>query len=447
MSDKECIYCGQKIGQEKELCPICGLPQVQTKNLKVSTLIGDKYRIVKTLGQGGFGITYLVEEKESREKYAVKELFVGDACVRTSQSTMVGITKQDTFERSKDKFRDEMNLLRELNDDSLVKVYEIMEDNNTLYGVMEYIEGESLEDRIKSDYKYELDEFLELAKEISKGLNEFHKLGPGMIHRDISPDNIMVTKDGEYKLIDFGSVKELEDNQGNKTRFYKEGYSPIELNVSDYPLEFATDIYSLGMTFYAILARTQVPYGALDREKGAGVEAEYRRSVKNLKILDNGEEITLPEYLQQMILKMTELEMEDRYQSLDEVLAVLEDKSDSKIEEKKADIENIINDGVLKKFIDKHNGEYNHEDWLELKYWVEYNYGKVDEKVLGEELEREQTKWHNNLEKDTNKGKEKKAVKQNKKEKDKNKKDKNKKDKNKKDKNKKDKNKKDKNKK
>lgn len=227
-------------------------------NLADGTLIGGRYRIVKFLGQGGFGCTYLVQHTHLNKRYAVKEFFVADICNRDGSGRVsVGTqSKVEVFDRLLKRFVKEANALVDLSGiKGIVNVVDVFEENGTAYFVMDYIEGMSVERMLQLDGPMSEQRAVQIIRETARALAEVHKRN--YLHLDIKPDNIMLDFDYHPTLIDFGVSKQYDANDGHNSSTlmgHTPGFAPMEQSLSKvgqfYP---ATDIYALGATLYCML--------------------------------------------------------------------------------------------------------------------------------------------------------------------------------------------------
>lgn len=238
-------------------------------------LFNGKYRIVKPLGQGGFGITYLAEEMASPNtavrKVAVKEFFMKDYCDRQGNHTQVTLGTQgnrDMVERYKQKFLKEARTIARFKHPNIVKVYDVFEENNTAYYVMEYLDGQSLTDLIQAQGPLSEQSARYYFNLLLSAVECVHE--SKVNHLDIKPSNVMLRSDGQPVLIDFGLAKNYDEKTGGQTSTtpigVSEGFSPPEQynagGVSKFSPE--TDVYALGATLYYLLTG-QVPTPSINR--------------------------------------------------------------------------------------------------------------------------------------------------------------------------------------
>ncbi len=227
------------------------------------------YKILYVLGQGGFGITYLVESNvcigniELSVQFAVKEHFISSLCVRGTDSKSVETFAHNTevVKGSLDAFIKEAQRVQSLgiNHPNIVKINEVFEANNTAYYVMEYLSGESLVNYINRKGALTEQETNELLLPVIRAIATLH--GENLAHYDIKPDNIVLTTDksGNLRptLIDFGLAKHY-DGQGQATsttqsRGFSPGYSPIEQYGGIHKFSPQSDVYSIAATIYHCL--------------------------------------------------------------------------------------------------------------------------------------------------------------------------------------------------
>ena len=229
-----------------------------------TTLQGGKYRIERVLGQGGFGITYLARNTVFDIDVAIKEFFMKDENNRDGSSvTMPNTTKQELFHGQMEKFKKEAKRMVAIKNVHIVGVQDLFEENGTAYYVMDYVDGESLAQRLKRTGKAMSEKKVrEILPQILDALKAVHDAG--MWHLDLKPANIMLDKSGNVKLIDFGASKQLNAQKGGATTStaisYTNGYAPREQMEQNYD-KFGpwTDIYALGATLYNLLTKNRPP--------------------------------------------------------------------------------------------------------------------------------------------------------------------------------------------
>ncbi|MBD5282971.1 MAG: serine/threonine protein kinase [Bacteroides sp.] len=218
-----------------------------------SELQGGKYRIIRVLGQGGFGITYLALDTRYNLKVAIKEFFPKDACKREPRTGFVILPLE--VGKFKKKFVAESRKIAKLSHSGIVKVNDTFEENGTAYYVMDYIEGQSLYDLIKVK-EFNKDEATKIILDVADALAHIHS--KRMLHLDIKPMNIMMrSSDNAPVIIDFG-ISKTYDAQGDPNTTFLGAYSPgysspeqLEGKINSFAPQL--DVYSLGATFYTLL--------------------------------------------------------------------------------------------------------------------------------------------------------------------------------------------------
>lgn len=234
--------------------------------LPVGTLLqGRKYRIDRYLSSGGFGNTYVATNLLFEEVVALKEFYIRGVTERNGDSVSISVSNEENvlqFAEQKAKFIKEARRLRKLKDNHIVTVHDLFEENGTAYYAMDYIEGESISERLKrTGQPIEEKEAVDILNQILDALEVVHR--HGIFHLDIKPANIMIDKQGCALLIDFGASKQTKQEGGATTSTglsYTPGYAPIEQMAQNLN-QFGpwTDIYSLGATLYHMLTLHQLP--------------------------------------------------------------------------------------------------------------------------------------------------------------------------------------------
>jgi parallel beta-helix repeat protein len=223
----------------------------------------EEYRIVKVLGQGGFGITYLAEDTRMNHQVAIKELLPTDFATRSQDYTVVPLTQSDEPDLAwaKQRFVDEARILVRLNHPNIVRFFRYFELNSTAYLVMEFVRGQNFKGWIQRHRQPNEQELKALLFPLLDGLEYVHQ--QPLLHRDISPENVMITEAGRPMLLDFGSARAALGNNP-KTEVVRRGFSPIEQYQRNSPQGPYTDLYALaGIMIQAITG--EAPPQSIDR--------------------------------------------------------------------------------------------------------------------------------------------------------------------------------------
>lgn len=251
-----CYQCFCEMSITEERCPKCGYkytPDPSHPNcLRPGTRLHDRYIVGVALGVGGFGITYKCLDTEIGEVCAIKEFFPARLAVRdkSNQHVVVSQPEQPRFQRIMHRFVEEAELLKKLDHRYVIKVYKSFFEKDTAYYVMEYCDGVDLQKYTNGfTRKLSYDEGMNLLYQTMNALEYIHS--NGILHRDIAPDNIFVTKNNFIKILDFGSARrEMEQTNRVLSVIVKVGYAPIEQYGGGMKQGAYTDIYALGATFY-----------------------------------------------------------------------------------------------------------------------------------------------------------------------------------------------------
>ena len=273
---------------------------------KGTRLIG-RYTIEGVLGQGGFGITYLGIDELHEKKVAIKEFFPQGIVTRNIEYqdtvTVTFVGEKDNYEKGKERFLKEARTMAKFSkDEGIVKALDFFEINNTAYIVMEYLEGITLKQYLRENQRIAPEDLIELLVPLIESLDEIHS--QGMIHRDISPDNIMVLPDGRIKLMDFGAARDYtEFGEKSLSIVLKPGYAPPEQYQTHGVHGPWTDIYALCATMYKCITGENPP---------DAIERVMDDSLK--KISEFG--IAIPPQEEAAIIKGMSVSAKDRYQDI-----------------------------------------------------------------------------------------------------------------------------------
>ena len=273
---------------------------------KGTRLIG-RYTIEGVLGQGGFGITYLGIDELHEKKVAIKEFFPQGIVTRNIEYqdtvTVTFVGEKDNYEKGKERFLKEARTMAKFSkDEGIVKALDFFEINNTAYIVMEYLEGVTLKQYLRENQRIAPEDLIELLVPLIESLDEIHS--QGMIHRDISPDNIMVLPDGRIKLMDFGAARDYtEFGEKSLSIVLKPGYAPPEQYQTHGIQGPWTDIYALCATMYKCITGENPP---------DAIERVMDDSLK--KISEFG--IVIPTQEEAAIIKGMSVSAQDRYQNI-----------------------------------------------------------------------------------------------------------------------------------
>ncbi|MGA7893171.1 MAG: serine/threonine-protein kinase, partial [Candidatus Sulfotelmatobacter sp.] len=265
-----CMGCMARKGTAA-VCPQCGYFDQGPENpqqLPPRTILEGKYLIGRALGQGGFGITYLAWDMSLNKKLAIKEYFPLQISTRAQDRLTVnpiGTKNRHDLEYGLGKFAEEGKALgRFKNHPGVVSMLDFLYANGTAYIVMAYVEGRDLKEYLSQQGgKIPFEAALKILILVMAALEEVHRAG--IVHRDISPDNIYVEQNGTVKILDFGATRyALGEQSRSLSVVLKPGYAPEEQYRSRGKQGTWTDIYALGATFYRTITG-KVPPESTDR--------------------------------------------------------------------------------------------------------------------------------------------------------------------------------------
>lgn len=324
-----CAGCMAELPEENSICK-CGFGSTD-KNpehcLPIGTVLNSSYVVGKVIGEGGFGITYVGWEQDLDFKIAIKEFYLSGHSSRNTTianeiSANIG-EGTELFELYKEKFISEARILASfIKENGIVTVFKYFKENNTAYIVMEFLEGETLKQYLERKGKISIQETFSIIKPVMDSLEKVH--GKNLIHRDISPDNIIITEDGHGKLLDFGAAREVTDGKKSLSVVLKHGYAPIEQYQTHGNQGPWTDVYALCATMYKCITG-DTPTEVTERAVGGEIVAPDHVGAC-------GKEVS------KALLKGMEIQVKNRYKSMKELSDALEkaieiDSKESKAEE------------------------------------------------------------------------------------------------------------------
>ena len=273
--------------------------------LPAGSVLSGQYVIERVLGQGGFGITYCAKDHKSGDYVAVKEFFP-DTMATRNQTSVVPYTgdRGSDYSYGKECFIQEAETLSQfIGVENIVRIYNYFEENGTAYFVMDYVEGMSFDDYIQQHGgRLSFEDTCKILAPVMDALAIVHSRG--IIHRDVTPDNIFITNDGKVKLLDFGAARySLGDRSQSLDVVLKHGFAPKEQYVRRGKQGPFTDVYALGATFYYALTGKRPP------------DAVDRMDVDEL-VPPSSLGVDIPQEAEQAILLALQVQPADRFQSI-----------------------------------------------------------------------------------------------------------------------------------
>ena len=319
--ERLCYNCFRERTSGEGPCPYCGFDLEENVKkypvaLRPGTLLNNRYIVGRVLGQGGFGITYLAWDTKLEAKMAIKEFMPGELATRVDGTTVsvMAESKTEAFSYGAERFQEEARTLAKfIGNPNIAGVSDCFDENDTSYFVMDYIEGISFKTYIANHGgKVSVEDALNVMIPVLRALTAVHQ--EGFIHRDVTPDNIYITKDGVVKLLDFGSARySIGDKSKSLDVILKVGYAPKEQYIRRSRQGPFTDVYSCAACFYAAIT------GFLPPES-------LERMDQDTLVPISQQGIDIPEYLDKAILKGLAVQPEDRFQSAAEFLEAIENQ-------------------------------------------------------------------------------------------------------------------------
>jgi serine/threonine protein kinase/Tfp pilus assembly protein PilF len=299
----ETVYCGKcaaplKPSDDVFLSATKTL-QVSTKELTRGSTLAERYEIIEELGKGGMGRVYRVVDKKIDEEVALKIL---NPEISTNKKTIA-------------RFQNELKLARKIAHRNVCHMYHLGEEEGTSYITMEYVPGEDLKSFLRRSGQLSVAKTISIAKQVCEGLAEAHRLG--VVHRDLKPQNIMIDKEGNAKIMDFGIARSLEGKgvTGEGVVIGTPDYMSPE-QVDGKGVDQRSDIYAMGVILYE-MATGRVPF---EGETPFSVAVKHKTETPSDPRKLNTQ---IPDDLSTVILKCLEKDREKRYQSTEELLPEL----------------------------------------------------------------------------------------------------------------------------
>lgn len=289
MGGEYCFGCMEMI--DAYPCPHCGFQGTEEGlpyALLPGTILKGRYLVGKVLGQGGFGITYMGLDLQLHRKLAIKEYYPASyACRKDATGAVIWYSGRDAQEArvsGREMFLKEarkMSLVSHIPE--VVQVYDMFQGNDTAYICMDFIEGVTLADHLNTEGPLNWPATQKIFLPVISAMEQVHKAG--LVHRDLSPDNIMLRNDGSIRILDLGAAKDLNVNTGKSSmQVAKSGFSPPEQYMVSGNSGSWTDVYAMAATMYYTLTGN-VPLPSMDRMNPEGDKLDW--DLPRLQVLPN----------------------------------------------------------------------------------------------------------------------------------------------------------------
>jgi serine/threonine protein kinase len=310
----QCALCGITLSTPSSVCPSCGgtLEGFSAAHLLPlgAELFGGMYVIGGVLGQGGFGITYEASDRALGRQVAVKEYFP-EGCMRVGgEEITLGRWAETDYREARGRFLDEARTLARFSHPGIVRVFNAFEQNRTAYMAMELLKGKTLKSLIEEDGRaFSEAEAVGLVREAGRALEAVHQAG--LLHRDVKPDNLMLTEEGRIVLIDFGLAKEfITGATQSHSLTLTPGFAPLEQYALRAKRGPFTDVYALAATLYYLLAGEEPPSST---DRAAGVDLVPPRRLRP----------EISPTVSQAVVRGMAMRVEERPQAVGEFLSAL----------------------------------------------------------------------------------------------------------------------------
>ena len=270
MELKKCMGCMEDF--QGIPCPECGFDPKTAGGpeyaLTMGTALGGKYVVGKVLGQGGFGLTYIGWDMLLERKVAIKEYYPSGQVSRRPGATALSWYSSESARTAKESgmemfLKEARKMVKVDRIPNVVRVLDVLQENDTAYIVMEYVKGETLKDRLRRTGPLSWEQAKPIFLPAIQAMDKVHKAG--LVHRDLSPDNLMLTPEGKVEILDLGAAKDVNSNGGvSSMQVAKGGFSPIEQYIDRGGSGSWSDVYAMAATMYYAFTG-KVPPNSVDR--------------------------------------------------------------------------------------------------------------------------------------------------------------------------------------
>lgn len=313
-----CFWCMNRLPSRNGVCKACGKDNRERRNAPGElpfSLLSGKYLVGHALGRGGFGITYIGMNVFLGKRVAIKEYFPADASVRAEDGINVRPLSEEAnkvFEAGKWKTLEEARIIaRVQNVSNVVNIYDCFGLNNTVYIIMEFIEGETFAAYAAKKGPLRWQELWTRIRPVGVALGRLHRLN--LIHRDISPDNIMIRRDNDESiLLDFGAASGAVPEGQESMTAMKDGYAPVEQYRRGAEINGRADQYAWSATIWYMLTGVKPP-SAIQRE-AQHIDPKLPGKLKH----------RVPESVRRALLRGMAVRQEDRFASIEELITALD---------------------------------------------------------------------------------------------------------------------------